>query len=75
MSVTPLRYCPDPECRFNTFHVYADYDQIKRHLWEHSYKQLIKIAWDLNLIPANSYADKNRLVGLLSKLSRVKEFE
>ena len=72
MSVTSLRHCPADECQFNAHPVYADYEQIKRHLWEHNYKELLKIAGELNLISEFAQPNKHFLVEYLARLSRVK---
>ena len=73
MSLTFLRYCPDSECQFYTNFVYADFEQIKKHLWTHSYKELLQTARELNLIPEHATPNKHFLVESLARLSRVGE--
>ena len=71
MSVTSLRHCPADECQFNAYPVYADYEQIRRHLWEHNYKELLQTAMELNLIPEYVQPNKFSLVEYLAGLSKI----
>jgi len=67
-----LRQCPYSNCAFNKKMVYADHHQIKKHLWSHSYKDLLRISRGLNLIQEYVKPIKFELVDMLSGFSKVR---
>ena len=72
MSNPILRQCPYSNCAFNKKMVHADYQQIKKHLWSHSYKDLLRISRGLNLIQEYVKPIKFELVDMLAGFSKVR---
>ncbi len=72
MSIVHFHQCPIVDCRFNRHPVNADAHQTKKHLWSHSYSELLPTARNQNLIHGYVRPSKGSLVDYLTENSVVR---
>ena len=72
MSISQPRYCPVPDCKYNTHSVKADFAQTQRHIWKHGYRNLLKTAKSLKLIEEYARPKGIELVDILANRSLIR---
>ena len=72
MSITLPHLCQILSCKFHKHTVKADAFQTKKHLWTHSYEELLKIARDINLVQGYSRPTKTELIDFLAENSVIR---
>jgi len=73
MSITLPHLCRLPSCKFHKHIVDADAQQTKKHLWTHSYEELLKTARDINLVQQYARPTKTELIEYLAENSVIRE--
>jgi len=59
-------------CKFHKHAVDTDAQQTKKHLWTHSYEELLKTARDINLVQGYSRPTKTELIDFLAENSVIR---
>jgi len=72
MSITLPHQCQIMLCKFHKHTVDADAQQTKKHLWTHSYEELLKTARDINLVTEYARPTKTELIEYLAEMSIVR---
>jgi len=72
MSITQPCHCIIPGCIRNQKTIHADAQQIKKHYWTHSYRNLLKTAKSLKLIEEYARPKGRELVDILANRSLIR---
>ena len=72
MSIILPHLCQLLSCKFHKRTIDADAQQTKKHLWTHSYEELLKTARDINLVQQYARPTKTELIDFLQENSVIR---